>query len=112
MIVRRFFIVSVAIASLVAASGCAKARSDHGASDGAESGKKAFGELSIAELEARMADAKAGKIELAIFDNNQHDRFDKSHIAGAKWVKFDDVKASDLPTNKDATLVFYCANEH
>ena len=33
-------------------------------------------------------------------------------MPGAKWVKFNEVKASDLPADKASTLVFYCANEH
>ena len=36
----------------------------------------------------------------------------ESHIAAAKWVRFSDVTAGDFPAEKDATLVFYCANEH
>ena len=78
----------------------------------AEAHAEAFGTLTVAELDARMAEAKAGKLTLAVFDNNNKDRFEKGHIPGAKWVQHDAVKPSDLPADKEATLVFYCANEH
>ena len=39
------------------------------------------------------------------------DRFKQSHLPSAKWVDFKDVKASDLPSDKEAKLVFYCASE-
>jgi hypothetical protein len=71
-----------------------------------------FGRLTIEELEARMSEAKAGKLTLGIYDNNHKDRFEKGHIPGAKWVKATELQASDLPAQKEATLVFYCANEH
>jgi hypothetical protein len=105
-------LVLVALTAVAgSAMGCAKSAHQEGtALEGAE--KEAFGRMSVEELSAKMDEAKAGKLELAVFDNNQHERFDKGHIPGAKWVAFNDVKASDLPANKDATLVFYCANEH
>jgi hypothetical protein len=110
MMTKRYVFLGISAALLAGAAGCAKARSDH-AGQGEEAEKETFGRLTIDELEARMADAKAGKVKLAIFDNNDHDRFDKGHIPGAKWVKFNDVKAGDLPADKDTTLVFYCSNE-
>ena len=78
----------------------------------AEEGKEAFGRLTVDELDARMAAAKAGQGKLAIFDNNQRERFDKGHIPGAKWVKFDSFAAGELPADKETALVFYCANDH
>ena len=74
--------------------------------------KEAFGRLSVAELEAKMAAAKSGKLKLAVFDNNGRDTYDQGHLPGAKWVLYDEIKASDLPTDKDTELVFYCYNEH
>lgn len=106
---RRLWAALVAL-PLLAAAGCAKhAPGENGAQE-AES--QPFGRLTMEELDARMADAKAGKLTLAIYDNNHKDRFDKGHIPGAKWVKPDALTAADLPADKEATLVFYCANEH
>jgi len=90
--------------------GCGPGGSAHGASSAHE--KEAFGRLSIPELEAKMEDAKAGKAALFLYDNNEKDRFEKGHLPGAKWLQYDKVQATDLPQDKDATLVFYCANEH
>jgi hypothetical protein len=97
--------------ALAAAPACAKSGHD-AAKGGTTEEKELFGRLSIQELETKMAAAKAGQLKLAIFDNNQREVFDKRHIPGAKWVPFDKVQASDLPADKDTTLVFYCANEH
>ena len=71
-----------------------------------------FQSLSLADLNAKMSEAKAGKLVLQLIDNNSLERWKSSHIPGAKWVLYDEVKASDLPADKTATLVFYCANEH
>ena len=43
--------------------------------------------------------------------NNSKDRWAQSHVPTATWLDFKDVKASDLPQDKDRVLVFYCANE-
>jgi hypothetical protein len=106
---QRFAMIFCAALAASASVGCSKSHSGDG---GGESDKAAFGRLSIDELESRMADVKAGKAKLAIIDNNTRDIFDRGHIPGAKWVDFKDVKASDLPTDKETSLVFYCANEH
>ena len=37
--------------------------------------------------------------------------FNKHHVRGATRVEYDQVKASDLPTDKSAPIVFYCMNE-
>lgn len=71
-----------------------------------------FGRLTIEELEAKMKAREAGQLKLAIIDNNVRERFDKGHIPGARWVKFDKVSAADLPADKETALVFYCSNEH
>ena len=46
-----------------------------------------------------------------LFDNNSKERYAKSHVPGAKWLDYDNVSASDLPADRSATLVFYCASE-
>jgi hypothetical protein len=64
--------------------------------------------LSVDEVAARVT-AHDGKT--FIYDNNPKDRFTKSHVPGAKWLDYDNVTAADLPADKTATLVFYCASE-
>ena len=51
------------------------------------------------------------KGDVSVIDNNPQDMWQKGHVPTAKWVDFKDVKASDLPKDKDRALVFYCANE-
>jgi hypothetical protein len=85
--------------------------SGHGTPVG-ETEAEPFGRLTVDALDARMAEAKAGKLALAIFDNNAQERYTRSHIPTAKWVESSAVTAAVLPADKDTTLVFYCANDH
>lgn len=64
--------------------------------------------FTVDEVASRIA-AKDGKTFL--FDANGKERFAKGHLPGARWVQYDGVTAADLPADKSATLVFYCANE-
>jgi rhodanese-related sulfurtransferase len=93
---RAFLLFSVAVAT--AGLGCSKKSPDG----------HALKELTVDEVAARIA-ANDGKT--FVFDNNDQDRWTKGHVPGAKWVAFNKVGASDLPAAKDATLIFYCANE-
>jgi len=70
------------------------------------SDKEEFGSLTVDQVAEHVA-----KGDASIFDNNPKDMFQKGHVPTAKWVDFKNVQASDLPQDKDRTLVFYCANE-
>jgi hypothetical protein len=107
-----FYMCALALAFAMGSAGCAKDRAVQGSGAAAEPEKEAFGTLTIDEVEAHLRDAKAGTRKVRVFDNNQHERFLKSHVAGATWVDFKHVTASDLPADKDTELVFYCSNEH
>lgn len=72
----------------------------------------ALAEEKLAELTIDQASAKVGQKNVYFFDNNPRDMFAKGHVPGAKWVQYNAVGAADLPADKAATLVFYCANEH
>jgi hypothetical protein len=63
--------------------------------------------LTVEEVAARVA-AHDGRT--FIFDDNPHDRFVKGHVPGAHWVGHEPTQA-DLPADRSATLVFYCASE-
>lgn len=69
--------------------------------------KEKFGRLTADEVEKRL-----GEKNLYLFDNNQREHFDEGHLPGARWVDYSHVTAADLPADKGATLIFYCANEH
>jgi hypothetical protein len=66
-----------------------------------------FGSLTVQQVSARLKEKN-----FYVFDNNEQGRFQKSHVPGARWLNPYSVKASDLPADKAATLVFYCASEH
>lgn len=73
---------------------------------------EAFGRMSVEDVEAKLKEAKDGKAAFFVFDNNAKSVFEKGHVPGAKWVDHENIQATDLPADKEATLVFYCANEH
>jgi rhodanese-related sulfurtransferase len=87
---------------------CAEKGGDH--AHGAAKAE-AFKRMTVDEVAAKIEEAKAGKVKLHVFDNNAKDRFSKSHVPTATWVEYDKIQASDLPADKDATLVFYCGSE-
>ncbi|MDI1475204.1 rhodanese-like domain-containing protein [Polyangium sp. y55x31] len=105
----RHMFVALAAALLLAMPGCKKPGGSAG-EHGAEA--EAFGRLSVDEVEAKMKEAKEGKLAFHVIDNNARKVFDKGHLPGAKWVDHENVRAEDLPADKEATLVFYCANDH
>jgi hypothetical protein len=63
--------------------------------------------LTVDEVASRIA-AKDG--HTFVYDDNPQDRFAKGHVPGAKWLEKEPTQA-DLPTDKGATLIFYCASE-
>jgi hypothetical protein len=63
--------------------------------------------LTVDEVAARVA-AHDGKT--FVYDNNSKDRYTQSHVPTAAWVDFKNVTAADLPADKSATLIFYCAS--
>ena len=66
-----------------------------------------FGELTVDQVAQ-----KVGQPGVFVYDNNRQDEWQEGHVPTAKWVDYKKVTASDLPPDKDATLVFYCHNEH
>jgi hypothetical protein len=74
---------------------------------GRASADDGFGTLTPTEVKARL-----GQKGFFVFDNNPIDVFHGGHVPGAKWLDYKNVTAADLPPDKEATLVFYCANEH
>jgi len=68
--------------------------------------KEEFGRLTVDQVAEHVA-----KGDASIFDNNDKETWQKGYVPTAKWVDFKNVQASDLPKDKDRTLIFYCANE-
>ena len=84
------------------ASAGGEAKTDEGAKP-----KEGFGRLSIDEVAARI-----GKKGVYLIDNNPRHVWEKGHLPTATWVDYNSMTAADLPADKSATLIFYCANEH
>jgi rhodanese-related sulfurtransferase len=61
-------------------------------------------ELKVAEVAARL-----GEPGFHVFDNNGAGRWKRSHVPGAKNLNAHHIAASDLPADRDSTLVFYCS---
>ncbi len=112
---RRSTVLALLAVTAFFSPGCNSNKDRDSGSPQARSGetrRPRFGRVTIPELEAKMAEAKAGQLQLFIYDNNEKERYIQSHLPGARWVEFDEIKANDLPADKEATLVFYCANDH
>ena len=63
--------------------------------------------LTPEEVQAKLKDKN-----VYVYDNNVEDSWKEAHVPGAKWLHPNEYKAADLPSDKTATLIFYCANEH
>ncbi len=83
-------------------------------SDEASGSAKAAAEHKLAELTIDEVDAKIAKNDgkTFVYDDNDHDVYASGHVPSAKHLDPDKVSASALPADKDATLIFYCANTH
>jgi rhodanese-related sulfurtransferase len=52
-----------------------------------------------------------GQPGVYLYDANPREMYDAKHLPGARWIEWDRVSAADLPADRNATLVFYCALE-
>jgi len=77
-------------------------------------GEHATGEHALAELTADEVEARIAKNDgtFFVYDCNQREVFDAGHVPTAKFLSYRNMTDADLTPNKDADLVFYCANEH
>lgn len=60
------------------------------------------------ELSIDQAANLVGKAGVFFFDVNAPARFAQGHVSGASNVTPNKLDASDLPPDRNATLVFYC----
>lgn len=74
---------------------------------GACNGGPELRKLTVDDVASRVA-AHDGKIY--VYDDNPQDRYLKGHVPGAVWLPSAPT-AADLPADKGAMLVFYCASE-
>jgi len=60
--------------------------------------------LTVAEVAARL-----GQPGFHVFDNNGQGRWRRSHVPGAKNLNAHSFPQDALPSDRSATLVFYCS---
>jgi len=48
--------------------------------------------------------------DVSVFDVNSRESWSKGHVPGARNLDPQAYRVTDLPADKDATLVFYCSN--
>ncbi len=60
-------------------------------------------ELSVDEVAARL-----GQPGFVVVDNNGRGSWLRAHVPGARQLDAGKITAADLPSDKSATLVFYC----
>jgi rhodanese-related sulfurtransferase len=63
----------------------------------------------IPELSVDAVAARLGQPDFFVFDNNGNGRWKRSHVPGAKNLNAYSYDAAELPSDKSATLVFYCS---
>ncbi len=73
----------------------------------AHGGDTGFGSLTPQDVFAKLKQ-KA----VYVFDNNAPDVYKEAHVPGAKWLHPSEYDEKSLPADKNATLIFYCHNEH
>ncbi len=66
-----------------------------------------FGHLTVDQVERRI-----GGTNVYVFDGNSPETYALHHLPGAVRMNHKEIKTSVLPKDKNATLIFYCMNEH
>src|SRR5262245_21228953 len=64
-----------------------------------------FGRLTVDQVDRRL-----GRPGVLIVDGNSDETYHEAHVPGAKRLYSKTMTAADLPSDKDATLIFYCHN--
>jgi len=65
-----------------------------------------FGRFTVDQVERRL-----GRPNVHVYDGNSPKTYAENHLPGAVNLNSKDIKEGVLPADKDATLIFYCANE-
>jgi hypothetical protein len=85
---------AVGLAALLAGVACA-----------AENGPEPFREISVDDVASRL-----GQPGFHVLDANGPEKYAKAHVPGARQIHFKQFTEADLPADREASLVFYCAN--
>jgi rhodanese-related sulfurtransferase len=71
--------------------------------------RRLFG-VKYGKLSLDAAAREVGKPGVCFIDVNPPDRYAQGHVPGATNVARDQVTAGDLPSDKNAPLIFYCGS--
>ncbi len=66
-----------------------------------------FGELTVDQVQAKLKQKN-----VFVYDCNDPETFKVGHVPSARYLDYPHAAAGDFPTDKQATLIFYCQNEH
>jgi 3-mercaptopyruvate sulfurtransferase SseA len=91
--VRRTLRAAASVVALLAGGACA-----------ASSGPAPFREISVDQVASRL-----GEPGFHVLDANGPETYAKGHVPGARQVQYRKFTEADLPADREATLVFYCA---
>jgi hypothetical protein len=98
---------AVAVADKAAPVAVADKAAPVAVADEAAPAARSFGELTVDQVAE-----KIGKPGVYLYDNNNREEWVEGHVPTATWLDYGAITAKDLPADKDATLIFYCHNEH
>ena len=63
----------------------------------------------LREMSVEQVASRLGRGNFFVFDNNSRGRWAAGHVPGAKHLDPAEFTAVELPADRNATLVFYCA---
>ena len=64
-----------------------------------------FGQMTVDQVERRL-----GQPNVHVYDGNGDETYHNGHVPGAVRLLSKNITAEKLPADKNATLIFYCAN--
>lgn len=64
-----------------------------------------FGQMTVDQVEHRL-----GQPNVYVYDGNGDETYHNNHVPGAVRLLSKNITADKLPQDKNATLIFYCAN--
>ncbi|HYV19564.1 MAG TPA: rhodanese-like domain-containing protein [Verrucomicrobiae bacterium] len=64
-----------------------------------------FGRFTVDQVARRL-----GQPNVHVYDGNSDETYHEAHVPGAVRLYSKTMKPTDLPAQKDATLIFYCHN--
>lgn len=102
---RRSAIAATAALAVLPAAALAADKKVDKKNEEAKPESEPFGRLTVDQVERRL-----GRPGVHVYDGNGDETYHEAHVPGAVRLYSKKMTAADLPSDKDATLIFYCAN--